>query len=152
MVLGVGFLLLVSLVLSSLLAALGEVSSRLIPLHQDFWQAVNFLVSLSVITVLFAMIYKLLPDVKIAWGDVWVGGLVTAVLFNLGKLLIGFYLGKSSAASVYGAAGSFMILLMWVYYSAQILFFGAVFTRLHARRRESPSPASLSARRASETP
>jgi membrane protein len=136
MVLGVGFLLLVSLVLSSLLAAMGEISGRLIPLRHDFLQVVNFLISLAVITLLFALIFKMLPEVKIAWRDVWVGALVTAILFNVGKLLIGFYLGKSSAASVYGAAGSFMILLMWVYYSAQILFFGAVFTRLHAQTRE----------------
>jgi membrane protein len=90
---------------------------------------------LSVITLLFAMIFKLLPDVKISWGDVWVGAFVTALLFNLGKFLIGYYLGRSSMVSIYGAAGSFIILLLWVYYSAQILFFGAEFTRLHARRR-----------------
>jgi membrane protein len=91
--------------------------------------------SLGVITLLFAMIFKLLPDVKIAWGDVWVGAFATALLFNLGKFLIGYYLGRGSMVSIYGAAGSFIILLLWVYYSAQILFFGAEFTRLHASKR-----------------
>jgi membrane protein len=135
MVLGVGFLLLVSLVLNAALAALGTFTSGLLPEQRLLLGILNFLISLSVITLLFAMIFKLLPDVKISWGDVWVGAFVTALLFNLGKFLIGYYLGRSSMVSIYGAAGSFIILLLWVYYSAQILFFGAEFTRLHARRR-----------------
>jgi membrane protein len=135
MVLGVGFLLLVSLVLNAALAALGTFTNGLLPEQRLLLGCLNFLMSLGVITVLFAMIYKLLPDVKIDWGDVWVGAFVTALLFNLGKFLIGYYLGRGSMVSIYGAAGSFIILLLWVYYSAQILFFGAEFTRLHARKR-----------------
>jgi membrane protein len=134
MVLGIGFLLLVSLVLNAALAGLGTFASGLLPEQKLLWGAVNFLVSLGVITLLFAMILKLLPDVQIAWRDVWVGAFVTALLFNLGKFLIGYYLGRSSTVSIYGAAGSFIILLLWVYYSAQILFFGAQFTRLNAAR------------------
>jgi len=82
--------------------------------------------------LLFAMIFKVLPDVKIPWRAVWIGAFVTAVLFNFGKFLIGLYLGRSSMVSIYGAAGSFIILLLWVYYSAQILFFGAEFTKVYA--------------------
>jgi len=84
--------------------------------------------------VLFAMIFKILPDIKIAWRDVWIGAVMTAVLFNVGKFLLGFYLGRSSVASAYGAAGSLVIILLWVYYSAQIMFFGAAFTRVCATR------------------
>jgi len=135
MVLGVGFLLLVSLVLNAALAALGTFTSGLLPEQRLLLGCLNFLISLGAITVLFAMIFKLLPDVKIGWGDVWVGAFVTALLFNLGKFLIGYYLGRSSMVSIYGAAGSFIILLLWVYYSAQILFFGAEFTRLHTGKR-----------------
>jgi membrane protein len=136
MVLGVGFLLLVSLVLDAALAALGSFTSGLLPAQRLLLGYLNFAMSLGVITLLFAMIFKVLPDVKIAWKDAWVGGFVTALLFNLGKFLIGYYLGRSSMVSIYGAAGSFIILLMWVYYSAQILFFGAEFTRLHAGRHD----------------
>jgi membrane protein len=84
------------------------------------------------VTLLFAMIFKVLPDAEIAWKDVWVGAILTAVLFNLGKFLLSLYLGKSSVASVYGAAGSLVVLLLWIYYSSQILLFGAEFTRLYA--------------------
>jgi membrane protein len=132
MVLGVGFLLLVSLVLNAGLAAFGMFTRGLLPEQRLLFGSLNFLMSLGVITLLFAMIFKLLPDIKIAWRDVWVGAFVTALLFNLGKFLIGYYLGRGSMVSIYGAAGSFIILLLWVYYSAQILFFGAEFTRLHA--------------------
>ena len=93
------------------------------------WQAVNVVVSLGVITLLFAMIYKVLPDVELAWSDVWVGGLVTAGLFTIGKSLIGLYLGTSGLSSSYGAAGSVVVLLVWVYYSSQIILLGAEFTR-----------------------
>lgn len=135
LVLGIGFLLLVSLLLNAALAALGSFATGLLPEQRLLLEILNFLVSLGIITVLFAMIFKILPDVEIGWGDVWVGALVTALLFNLGKFLIGYYLGRSSMVSIYGAAGSFIILLLWVYYSAQILFFGAEFTRLHAGKR-----------------
>jgi membrane protein len=133
MVLVIAFLLLVSLVISAGLAALGD---SLAGGSGDgaFWQAVNFGVSAVVLTVLFAMMYKFLPDAKIAWRDVWIGAALTALLFSLGKLAIGLYLGKSSVASAYGAAGSLVVLLVWVYYSAQIVFFGAELTQVYARR------------------
>ena len=140
MVLGIGFLLLVSLLLDAGLAAIGRFAASSLPERRLYWEIVNFLVSLSIITLLFAMIYKLLPDVKIAWRDVWVGALVTAVLFNLGKFLIGYYLGRSSMVSIYGAAGSFIVLLLWVYYSAQILLYGAEFTHAHAEKRAQSRP------------
>ncbi|HEX3801093.1 MAG TPA: YihY/virulence factor BrkB family protein [Verrucomicrobiae bacterium] len=133
-VIGIGFLLLVSLVLSAGLAGVGKYVQGLMPSEHFFWSTVNFVVSLGVITVLFSMIFKVLPDVKMAWRDVWVGGFITAVLFNLGKFVLGLYLGRSSVTSAYGAAGSLVIILMWVYYSAQILFFGAQFTRVYANK------------------
>ena len=93
----------------------------------------NVAISFAVITLLFAAIYKVLPDVEIAWSDVWTGAAVTALLFTIGKLLIGLYLGHASVGSTYGAAGSLLVLLIWVYYSAQILLFGAEFTQVYAR-------------------
>lgn len=134
MLIGTGFLLLVSLIVSAALAALNKYFSGLISGWGVFWQVINVLVSLGVITLLFAMIYKLLPDVKISWREVWLGALTTAVLFTVGKSLLGMYLGKSSVASTYGAAGSAVIILLWVYYSAQILFFGAELTEVFACR------------------
>jgi len=132
-VLGTGFLLLTALVVSALLAALGKfLTSGALPGGVHLWQGVTVLVSLAFITLLFALIYKLLPDATIAWRDVWVGALVTAVLFSVGKYLIGLYLGQSSTTSAFGAAGSLVIILIWVYYSAQILLFGAEFTRVYA--------------------
>jgi membrane protein len=133
MVLAMAFLLLVSLVISAGLAALGDTLARGSG-DGAFWQAVNFGVSAGVFTVLFAMMYKFLPDAKIAWRDVWIGAALTAFLFSLGKLAIGLYIGKSSVASAYGAAGSLVVLLVWVYYSAQIVFFGAELTQVYARR------------------
>jgi membrane protein len=132
MVLAVGFVLLVSLVLNAFLAGIGASPNLPHPQSTVVWGILNFLVSLGVITLLFAMIYKILPDIEISWSDVWVGAFVTALLFNLGKFLIGYYLGRGSLASIYGAAGSFIILLLWVYYSAQVLFLGAQFTRVYA--------------------
>jgi membrane protein len=144
MVLGIGFLLLLFLILNAALVAVGRFTTGWLPEHRLFWGTINFLVSQGVITLLFAMIFKLLPDVKIKWDDVWVGAFVTALLFNLGKFLIGYYLGRSSMVSIYGAAGSIIILLLWVYYSAQILFFGAEFTRLHVSKRvQSRNPIKL---------
>jgi membrane protein len=134
MVLGIGFLLLVSLVLSAGLAAVGAYLSHLLPGLDFLWQIVNFVISFGVITLLFAMIYKILPDAKIAWGDVWIGAAITALLFTIGKFLIGLYLGNASVGSAYGAAGSLVVLLIWVYYSAQILFFGAEFTQVYATK------------------
>jgi membrane protein len=134
MVLGVGFLLLVSLICSAGLAALGNVIGDFITGKEILLKAMNFAISLGIITVLFTMIFKFLPDVKIAWRDVWLGGFITALLFNFGKILIGIYLGRSSLSSVYGTMGSLVILLLWVYYSAQILFFGAQFTYVFTHR------------------
>lgn len=99
------------------------------------WQAANFGFSLAMITGLFALIYKYVPDVRIAWADVWVGSAMTALLFTIGKSLLGIYLGKASVGSSYGAAGSLVVLVVWVYYSVQILFLGAEFTQVVARRR-----------------
>src|SRR3954468_20306865 len=129
LVLGFSFLLLTSLVVSAGLAALHTYMGNAFPGETALWEALNVLVSLAVITALFAMIYKVLPDVKLGWGDVWVGGLVTAGLFTIGKSLIGLYIGASAFSSTYGAAGSVIVVLVWVYYSAQIILLGAEFTR-----------------------
>jgi membrane protein len=134
MVVGIGFLLLVSLAASAWLAALGKFFSRLLPLPAAVMETANALLSFVIITFMFAVIYKLLPDVEIAWRNVWTGAAVTAVLFTIGKSLIGLYLGRSTVASVYGAAGSLIVILLWVYYSAQIVFFGAEFTKVYSRR------------------
>ncbi|WP_447602847.1 YihY/virulence factor BrkB family protein [Nitrospira sp. Nam80] len=131
-VLGTAFLLLVSLVLSAGLSAFGKWFGGWLPAPEFVLQALNFVISFGVITLLFAMMFKLLPDARIAWNDVWVGAAITALLFTIGKLLIGLYLGKSDVGSAYGAAGSLVILLVWVYYSAQILLFGAEFTQVYA--------------------
>jgi membrane protein len=106
----------------------------LLPGFDALWPVVNFLVSLGVITLLFALMFKFLPDAKIAWSDVTIGAALTALLFTIGKSLIGLYLGNNSFSSTYGAAGSLIVILVWVYYSAQILFFGAEFTQVYARR------------------
>jgi membrane protein len=132
MVLGVAFLLLVSLLLTTAIAAIGLSDDTLPNSLQWLAQVVNFAVSFAVISALFAMIFKLLPDVRMSWNDVWLGAIVTAVLFTIGKLAIGLYLGHSSMASSYGVAGSFVVLLVWTYYSAQILFFGAELTQVYA--------------------
>ena len=137
LVVGIGFLLLVSLVISAVLAALGAVTSRYV--SPSLLHGVNFLVSFGVITALFAMIFKILPDTKIEWGDVWLGALFTALLFTIGKAAIGVYLGRASVTSVYGAAGSLVLILLWIYYSAQLLFLGAEFTEVWSRWRGSRS-------------
>lgn len=132
MVVGVGFLLLVSLVVSAVLTALQDWSVGLFPGFEFLMQVVNFVVSLLIITILFALIFKYVPDAEIRWKDVWLGAGVTAVLFALGKTLIGLYLGNSDAAGKFGAAGSLVVLLLWVYYTAQISFLGAEFTQVYA--------------------
>ena len=132
MILGIGFLLLVSLILSAGLAALAKFWDAWFEGWAFALQAVNFVVSFAIITGLFAMIYKLLPRCRIEWKDVWVGAMVTSLLFALGKLLIGLYLGKSSVTSGFGAAGSLVIVLVWVYYSSQIFLLGAEFTKTYA--------------------
>ena len=133
MVLGIGFLLLVSLVLSAALSGIGAWMQGYVGEMAFIAQLINITLSFIVTTVLFALIYKLLPDLKIAWRDVWVGAVITALLFSVGRVLIGLYLGNSAIASSYGAAGSLVVVLIWVYYSAQILFLGAEFTQVYAR-------------------
>jgi membrane protein len=135
MVLGVAFLLLVSLVLSSLLSSLGTLLADTLPGGATVWQLINFALSFGVITLLFALIFKVIPDAKVQWRDVWLGAAVTALLFVIGKQLLGLYLGKAAVGSSYGAAGSIVALVVWVYYAAQILFVGAEFTQVHARHR-----------------
>jgi membrane protein len=135
MVLGSAFLLLVSLLLSAALSSLERATTSLPQSMVWISQLLHVGVSFVVITLLFAMMFKYLPDAKIAWQDVWLGATITAVLFTVGKYAIGLYLGHSSMASSYGVAGSFVVLLVWVYYSAQILFLGAEFTQVHAKER-----------------
>jgi membrane protein len=133
MVLGACFILLASLVMTAALAALAKFWTPVfLPGGMYLWQALNALVGLAIITLLFAMIYKYLPDARIAWRDVRVGAAVTALLFTLGKYLLGLYLSWSSTMSAYGAAGSLVLILIWVYYSAQVFLFGAAFTRVYA--------------------
>jgi membrane protein len=135
MVLSVAFLLLVSLVLSAGLSAVGAFFEHKLPGGEVLWSALNFVISLGVITCLFAMIFKTVPDVQIGWRDVWIGAALTALLFTIGKFLLGLYLGRASVASPYGAAGSIIVLVIWVYYATQILFMGAEFTQVYARSR-----------------
>ena len=134
MVLSIGFLLLVSLVISTVLSAISNLDIKLFSDFAPLWQIINLLVSFSLITLLFAFIYKYLPDVIIRWKDVWIGAIITSLLFMLGKYLIGLYLGRSSLGSAYGAAGSLIVFLAWVFYSAQILLFGAELTQVYTRR------------------
>lgn len=134
LVVSIGFLMLVSLVLSSALAALGEWWGGAFESFKWLLQMLNFGVSLIVITVMFALMYKILPRVKIGWRDVGIGAAVTALLFTLGKFLVGMYLGRAGVASSFGAAGSLAVLLVWVYYSAQIFLLGAEFTWVYAHR------------------
>jgi membrane protein len=131
---GVGFLLLVSLLISALISGLQKYMSAWLPGIPWVWQTANVVSSFLVIAVLFAMIYKFLPDVVISWKDVWIGAAVTALLFTGGKYAIGLYLGRTATASAFGAAGSLVVLLFWVYYSALISFLGAEFTQVYARR------------------
>jgi membrane protein len=136
LVLLLGFLLFVSVVMSTALAALhASLSSAGLVASGRVWRVVNFVVSLAVLTLLIAMVFKVLPDVRIAWSYVWIGAAVTAILFGVGRFLIGLYLSRASIASSYGAAGSLVVFLLWVYYSSLIFLFGAEFTRVLARRR-----------------
>lgn len=137
MVLGVGFLLLVSLVVSAALAGFGGWLGRSFPTLDILLPVLDLLLSFAMSVLLFALIYKYVPRESIPWSDVWIGATVTAVLFTFGKILIGVYLGRSSFNSAYGAAGSLIVLLLWIYYSAQIFLLGAEFTRAFAYRRGS---------------
>jgi membrane protein len=134
MILVIGFLLMVSLVVSATVSAFGSIWAAGLPGSALLLRGLEFLGSFLVITGLFAMIYKILPSVHIAWRDVWIGAAVTSLLFWIGKYLIGLYLGKSAVASPFGAAGTLVVVILWVYYSAQIFFLGAEFTRAYALR------------------
>jgi membrane protein len=137
MVLGIGFLLMVSLVLSAASAALGKWSTPWLSGVALVADGVNFGLSFSFVAAVCAMIYKWMPRVPVAWRDVWVGAVITALLFTLGKTLIGIYIGRSGVASAFGAAASLVVLLLWVYYSAQVFLLGAEFTSAYARQRGS---------------
>jgi membrane protein len=147
LVVGVGFVLLVSLLVSAALSALNRYMGTIFPDIAAAWQGINTLVSLGVVTLLFAMIYQFLPDVDLRLRDVWVGGLVTAGLFNVGKFLIGLYLGTSGVATTYGAAGSVVVLLIWVYYSSQVVLLGAEFTKAYVERVGGRPPPSAHAKK-----
>ncbi len=134
LVVALGFLLLVSLVIGAGLSALREYVNAHLPFGHFILQAVNFLISFALISVLFAAIYKVLPDKDLAWRDVLVGAVATAFLFSIGKFLIGLYIGSSAVASSYGAAGALIVALLWIYYSAQIFLLGAEFTKVYAHR------------------
>jgi membrane protein len=133
MVLGIGFLLLVSLVLSAGLTAMSNYLENSVAIPAALLHSLDFLFSVLFITALFGMIFKLLPDAHIPWSDVWVGATITSVLFTIGKFLIGFYIAKSVTASAYGPAGSLVIIVAWIYYSAQLLYFGAEFTHVYSQ-------------------
>jgi membrane protein len=137
LVAALGFLLLVSLVVSALLTGLSNYINAYLPFGHLILQVLAFLISFGFITLLFGAIYKILPDRRIEWHDVMIGAVVTALLFTIGKSLIGLYIGSSSMASSYGAAGSLIIVLLWIYYSAQIFLFGAEFTKVYAAHRGS---------------
>lgn len=134
MIVAIGFLLLVSLVFSSVLAGLSEWLDQWMDTPANIWRWTDLSVSFIVVTLLFSAIYKILPDAKVAWSDVWVGSTLTSILFTLGKWGISLYLGHSSVKSFYGAAGSFVILLLWIFFTAQILLIGAEFTQVWANR------------------
>ncbi|MGH8001772.1 MAG: YihY/virulence factor BrkB family protein [Brasilonema sp.] len=134
MVLAIGFLLLVSLVISGVLTALVAYFKNVVPGVGFIWQPVNFLLGFAITTLLFGLIFKVLPDVKITWNDVLIGAALTSLLFSIGRYLLGQYLGNGSFGSAYGAAGSVVVILAWVNYAAQILFFGAEFTQVYARK------------------
>jgi membrane protein len=132
MLLAIGFLLLVSLIVTTILSAVSKYFGHLLPSLALIWPAVDIAASFALVTLLFAMIYKILPDIDLAWRDAVLGAALTSLLFSLGKLLIGLYLGRSTVAAAYGAAGSVVTILLWVYYSALIVFFGAEITQLYA--------------------
>jgi membrane protein len=152
MILVIAFFLLVSLVISAALTGMGDRLGGFLPagLSAPFLELLNLVISFAVITLLFGALFRVMPDAKISWRSVWVGAAVTAFLFVLGKFLIGFYLGQSNPGQAYGAAGSLAVLLLWIYYSALILLFGAEFTETWAERRGQgiePEPGAVRVRR-----
>ncbi len=134
MVFGTALLLIASLIFNTLLAGFGETFESWLPYSAVWLRAGSFVILLLLTTMLFAMIYKVLPHIHIAWSDVWIGAAVTALLFNVGILLIGLYLGRTSVGSTFGAAGSFVVMLVWIYYSTQIVLLGAEFTQVYASK------------------
>jgi len=155
LVAALGFLLIVSLVISAGLTAFGDYLDTVLPMGKLVLPALNFVISVVLLAILFGAIYKLLPDRSLQWNDVIIGALITSVLFNIGKSLIAWYIGSSAIASSYGAAGGLIVLLLWVYYSAQIFLLGSEFTKTYAnqhgskqRRPVSEGEASLQARHA----
>ena len=135
MVLAIGFLLLISLVISAVLAALRKYLADVVPANLEAWSLLNQGASLVVVALLIAMIFKVLPDARVLWRDVWIGAATTSVLFTLGKYVIGLYLGQASIGSTFGAAGSVVVLMVWTYYAALIFFYGAEITKVSAKRR-----------------
>lgn len=149
MILGIGFLLMVSLVVSAAMAAFGKFIGPMFSEWQTLANLINFILSFVFSTTMFAMIYKIMPRADVDWADVWIGATVTALLFTIGKFLIGLYLGKSGVTSGFGAAGSLVVLLLWVYYSAQVFLMGAEFTWAYSvtfgSHREEPLPITAPA-------
>jgi len=145
MVLGSGFLLLVSLIISTVISAVGKWLGESLPGGAALWQVVNTAVSFFVVAGLFALIYRYVPNVRLNWRSVWIGAIVTALLFTFGKLALGWYLGRAGTTSSYGAAASLVVILIWVYYASQILLYGAAFTYVHAQQSR---PSEDNARRA----
>lgn len=152
MVLSVGFLLVVSLVISAVLTAVSGIVGGFLSIDATTAHILDFVVSFAFIMLLFAVIYKFVPDVRIAWRDVWIGAATTSLLFSVGKFLIGFYLGHSTVTSIYGAAGSLVTLLLWVYYSSLMFFFGAELTQVYATRYGSKAVSLKSASAPHVTP
>jgi membrane protein len=147
LVLAIGLLLLVSLLFSAALAAMGKFMGELLPLPEWILQGLDFLVSVVGTSALFALIFQYIPDAQTEWRHSWIGGLITAGLFSLGKTLIGLYLGKAGVGSAYGEAGSLVVVVVWVYYSSQIFFFGAELTHVLSQGRRAPEDTSLKAGR-----
>jgi membrane protein len=141
-VLGAGFLLVVSLAVTAAIAVLEKFFTYLLPIPGAVLQFTNSIFSLAITTLLFALLFRTLPDLRIAWRRVWVGAAVTALLFTIGKYLIGIYLGRAGVGSAYGAAGSLVVVLVWVYYSAQVFFFGAEFTHVYAKAQAAQARAN----------
>ena len=141
LILGLAFLMMVSLVISAAVAAFAKWAKDMIPAAEMLLQGINIAISLSISSLMFAMIYKFMPQARIAWRDVWVGAAITSVLFEVGKIGISLYLGKSGMTSAYAAAGSMVVLLIWVYYSAQIFLLGAEFTWVYSHRNDPPPNA-----------
>lgn len=133
MVLAIGFLLILSLILSAVLSTLSKYQIDYLPGSAILWENLDLIVSLGLMTFIFGLMFKYVPDAKIVWKDVFVGSVMTAILFLFGKFLLGVYLSKGSLGSAYGAAGSLIVLLAWIYYSAQIILFGAEFTQVYSR-------------------